>query len=164
MPVRLPFPPGVEYDYMAEPPPGTLPLTWDAGFRVEDDSLPNNTKYILQDQIAGVETVALGPEGWLGLVDKHGQVRCCSVMFVSVQLLFWIEGVRAVALGPEGWLGLVDKHGQVQCCITSCGTVLCLFMLLCMYFNLEDCMLPLRRLPWGVKAGWCWLTSVARCC
>lgn len=74
VPVRLPFPPGVEYDYMAEPPPGTLPLTWDTGFRVEDDSLPNNTKYILQDQIAGVETVALGPEGWLGLVDKHGQI------------------------------------------------------------------------------------------
>jgi hypothetical protein len=59
---------------MATPPPGTLPLTWDARFKLEDDSLTNNTRYILQDQIVGVETVALGPEGWLGLVDKYGQV------------------------------------------------------------------------------------------
>ncbi|WIA21898.1 hypothetical protein OEZ85_004268 [Tetradesmus obliquus] len=71
--VRLPFPPGVEYDYMAEPPAEGLPLKWDKGFKVENDVL-TKAKFVLADEIVGVETVAVAPDGKLGLVDRFGKI------------------------------------------------------------------------------------------
>jgi hypothetical protein len=50
--VRLPFPPGVEYDYMAEPPADSLPLNWDKGFKVENDAL-TKAHMVLTDEIVG---------------------------------------------------------------------------------------------------------------
>lgn len=50
--MRLPFPPGVEYDYMAEPPAEGLPLKWDKGFKVENDVL-TKAKFVLADEIVG---------------------------------------------------------------------------------------------------------------
>ncbi|KAF8057272.1 OXSR1 [Scenedesmus sp. PABB004] len=73
VPVRLPFPPGVEYDYMAEPPPGSLPVRWDAGFKPGNEALAA-ARVVLADRIVGVETVAVAPDGRLGLVDKWGQI------------------------------------------------------------------------------------------
>lgn len=71
--VRLPFPPGVEYDYMAEPPPGSLPLTYNASFASADERLAA-ADVLLPGAIAGVETVAVARDGRLGLVDKFGRV------------------------------------------------------------------------------------------
>jgi hypothetical protein len=51
--VRLPFPPGVEYDYMAEPPADSLPLKWDKGFKVDNNDL-TKAYMVLKDQIIGV--------------------------------------------------------------------------------------------------------------
>eukprot|EP00882_Tetradesmus_deserticola_P006802 GHRQ01007162.1.p1 GENE.GHRQ01007162.1~~GHRQ01007162.1.p1 ORF type:complete len:400 (+),score=115.27 GHRQ01007162.1:158-1357(+) len=71
--VRLPFPPGVEYDYMAEPPAGSLPLKWDKDFKIDNDAL-TKAQMVLTDRIVGVETVAVAPDGRLGLVDRFGKI------------------------------------------------------------------------------------------
>lgn len=72
--IRLPFPPGVEYDYMAEPPPGSLPVSFNSSFEVTDTTL-THAEYILSDKLTGVETVAVARDGRLGIVDKFGRVR-----------------------------------------------------------------------------------------
>jgi hypothetical protein len=72
--VRLPFPPGVEYDYMQDPPAGSLPPRWTSGF-VPGNEVLKSARTILSDVVVGVETVAVAPDGRLGLVDKFGQVR-----------------------------------------------------------------------------------------
>eukprot|EP00878_Enallax_costatus_P020231 GHUV01021380.1.p1 GENE.GHUV01021380.1~~GHUV01021380.1.p1 ORF type:complete len:200 (+),score=43.14 GHUV01021380.1:139-738(+) len=71
--VRLPFPPGVEYDYMEEPPEGSLPLKWDKSFKVTNEDL-KHAELVLKDDIIGPETVAVAPDGRLGLVDKYGKI------------------------------------------------------------------------------------------
>lgn len=71
--IRLPFPPGVEYDYMAEPPSGSVPIRFNESFVVENDIL-KQAEYILSDKVVGVETVAVAPDGSLGIVDKFGKV------------------------------------------------------------------------------------------
>jgi hypothetical protein len=71
--IRLPFPPGVEYDYMAEPPKGSLPPKFNSSFVISDTSL-TTAHYILAGSVRGVETVAVAPDGRLGIVDKIGKV------------------------------------------------------------------------------------------
>lgn len=73
IPVRLPFPPGVEYDYMEEPPEGSLPLKWNTTYKVTNEDL-KHAEILLKDDLVGVETVAVGPDGKLGLVDKYGKI------------------------------------------------------------------------------------------
>eukprot|EP00879_Flechtneria_rotunda_P017206 GHRR01018025.1.p1 GENE.GHRR01018025.1~~GHRR01018025.1.p1 ORF type:complete len:385 (+),score=107.69 GHRR01018025.1:394-1548(+) len=73
MPIRLPFPPGVEYDYMAEPPAHSMPPEWNPNFKIENDAL-TKAAFILKDKVTGVETVAVAPDGRLGLVDKWGKI------------------------------------------------------------------------------------------
>lgn len=71
--IRLPFPPGVEYDYMQDPPKGSLPPKFNSSF-VVDNNLLQQAEYILADKVTGVETVAVGMDGSLGLVDRLGKV------------------------------------------------------------------------------------------
>jgi hypothetical protein len=77
--IRLPFPPGVEYDYMQDPPPGTLPIKFDDKFVVDNAAL-KQAEYILADRLTGVETVAVAPDGSLGIVDKIGRVSTGHVV------------------------------------------------------------------------------------
>jgi hypothetical protein len=58
---------------MAEPPPGSLPVSFNSSFEVADISL-TQAEYILLDKLTGVETVAVAPDGRLGIVDKFGRV------------------------------------------------------------------------------------------
>lgn len=76
--VRLPFPPGVEYDYMEDPPEGTVPMKWDKSYKVTNEDL-RNAELVLKDEVIGAETVAVAKDGRLGLVDKYGKVRLSTV-------------------------------------------------------------------------------------
>lgn len=59
---------------MAEPPAGSLPISFNSSFPV-DNSLLQKAEYILTDKVTGVETVAVSPDGRLGLVDRFGKVN-----------------------------------------------------------------------------------------
>lgn len=72
--MRLPFPPGVEYDYMQTPPAGSLPIHFNESFTVDNNAL-KSAHHVLADRVRGVETVAVAPDGRLGIVDKIGKVR-----------------------------------------------------------------------------------------
>jgi len=73
---------------MMDPPAGSLPPTFDSNFKVEDESLTKAT-YLLKEDITGVETVAVGQDGKLGLVDHHGRVGMLAICinFNNSQLL-----------------------------------------------------------------------------
>jgi hypothetical protein len=82
--VRLPFPPGVEYDYMQTPPPGQLPPSW-SSFNFNHSKALQQAKYLFKDTIRGVETVAVREDGVLGLVDAYGKVSsCCNHLLEAV--------------------------------------------------------------------------------
>lgn len=51
-----------------------MPPKWDKTYKMDNDHLMK-AKMVLKDQIVGVETVAVAPDGQLGLVDKFGKVR-----------------------------------------------------------------------------------------
>lgn len=59
---------------MVEPPPGSVPVTFNSSFEVTDTTL-TQAEYILSDKLTGVETVAVARDGRLGIVDKFGRVR-----------------------------------------------------------------------------------------
>lgn len=61
---------------MAEPPPGSFPIGFNESFVVDDTSL-QQAQYILADRVTGAETVAVAPDGSLGIVDKFGRVCLC---------------------------------------------------------------------------------------
>jgi len=68
---------------MAEPPAGSVPFSFDSKFVVDNEAL-TKAEYILTDKIAGVETVAIAPDGQLGLVDKLGRVsKRSSILILS---------------------------------------------------------------------------------
>jgi hypothetical protein len=58
---------------MQDPPPGTLPIKFNDSF-VVDNAVLKQAEYILADRVTGVETVAVAPDGSLGIVDKFGKV------------------------------------------------------------------------------------------
>jgi hypothetical protein len=65
---------------MMLPPPGLLPITYDHGFAPNSTDLKAAKLLFSGDEsgkgaIVGVETVAVAPNGSLGLVDRLGQVR-----------------------------------------------------------------------------------------
>jgi hypothetical protein len=62
---------------MATPPPGELPVKY-SNVDTQGNTDLQNVKYLFQDQLTGVETVAVDSNGQLGLVDKYGKVRACS--------------------------------------------------------------------------------------
>lgn len=58
---------------MEEPPEGSLPLKWNKTYKVVNQDL-RSVETVLKDEIIGAETVAVAPDGRLGLVDKDGKV------------------------------------------------------------------------------------------
>lgn len=58
---------------MQDPPKGSLPPKFNSSF-VVDNNLLQQAEYILADKVTGVETVAVGMDGSLGLVDRLGKV------------------------------------------------------------------------------------------
>lgn len=68
---------------MAEPPAGSVPFSFDSKFVVDNEAL-TKAEYILTDKISGVETVAIAPDGQLGLVDKLGRVSKRSRIQLSI--------------------------------------------------------------------------------
>jgi hypothetical protein len=74
--VRLPFPPGVEYDYMADPPADTLPLKWDKGFQVENDAL-TKAQMVLTDKIVGELSFQICGYSKIRPHQRDGRVLIC---------------------------------------------------------------------------------------
>lgn len=128
--IRLPFPPGVEYDYMAEPPTGSFPIKFNSSFVVDDTSL-QQAQYILADRVTGVETVAVAPDGSLGIVDKFGRIYIAppdgkggytvpeeplawSSPGATLGVKFDLAGSLYIANSPLGLLQLVNPGDAEQ--------------------------------------------------
>jgi hypothetical protein len=84
--IRLPFPPGVEYDYMQTPPPGSLPPKCGT-INFNHSTALQQATYLFPDTIRGVETVAVREDGVLGLVDAYGKVGVNALPRLAHQLL-----------------------------------------------------------------------------
>ena len=59
---------------MATPPQGELPIKYSSVDTKGNTDL-QNVEFLFQDQLTGVETVAVDSNGQLGLVDKYGEVK-----------------------------------------------------------------------------------------
>ncbi|KAI8477110.1 MAG: strictosidine synthase [Monoraphidium minutum] len=75
VPISLPVPPARRGEMMQAPPPGLVPVVYDDAFDPNSTDLRAAARHFAgDDRIAGVETVAVAPNGTLALINKFGEV------------------------------------------------------------------------------------------
>ena len=74
VPLPLRSPPARPGQLMGEPPAGALPFAFDADFASGNAALRGAARWFEAQGVAGVETVAVAPNGTLALIGERGEV------------------------------------------------------------------------------------------
>jgi len=102
---------------MATPPQGELPIKYSSVDTKGNTDL-QNVEFLFQDQLTGVETVAVDSNGQLGLVDKYGKVYLATPSGDSYQLT--PDPITHIIPGRS--LGaMFDAEGNLYVCNSPLG-------------------------------------------
>ncbi|GBF92573.1 hypothetical protein Rsub_05187 [Raphidocelis subcapitata] len=118
VPVPLRSPPARPGERMGEPPAGSLPFAFDGRFDSRNAALRGAARWFEADGVAGVETVAVAPNGTLALIGERGEVWIADAAGADG----FAPPRRIARLPPGRPLGAVfDADGAVVAALAPVG-------------------------------------------